>query len=156
MGPCAPTVWVRRKAPHDWAHGKNRYPLPIYVETNIVGFMETEEYEARVADIKAVNLIPGNAAFTDFIEHLNEIQVRFPDADIWELGHAIESNPGSLPDDFDRRLVKRVDLIQRGENEELDWIWTVLFEDGTAAEFRGGCDFTGWDCQSDLHFEWIG
>jgi len=35
-----------------------------------------------------------------------------------------------------------------GENDERDWHWLVKLENGKVAYLRGGCDYTGWDCQS--------
>ena len=35
-----------------------------------------------------------------------------------------------------------------GANDEEDWMWLVELENGRVAFLRGGCDYTGWDCQS--------
>lgn len=36
-----------------------------------------------------------------------------------------------------------------GENDGRDWHWIVQLKDGTYAYVCGGCDYTGWDCQSN-------
>lgn len=35
-----------------------------------------------------------------------------------------------------------------GENDGNDWYWILQMKDGTFANASGGCDYTGWDCQS--------
>lgn len=37
-----------------------------------------------------------------------------------------------------------------GENDGANWHWLVRTEDGKYAYLTGGCDYTGWDCQSSL------
>lgn len=36
-----------------------------------------------------------------------------------------------------------------GENDGVDWYWILQMKDNTFSWARGGCDYTGWDCQSD-------
>ena len=40
-----------------------------------------------------------------------------------------------------------------GENDGPEWHWLVRLADGRHAYIHGGCDYTGWDCQSwaDVH-----
>lgn len=35
-----------------------------------------------------------------------------------------------------------------GENDGYDWFWILQMKDGTFSWATGGCDYTGWDCQS--------
>lgn len=35
-----------------------------------------------------------------------------------------------------------------GENDGVNWYWILLMRDGTFSCAEGGCDYTGWDCQS--------
>jgi hypothetical protein len=35
-----------------------------------------------------------------------------------------------------------------GSNDEYDWYWILQMKDGTFSNAQGGCDYTGWDCQS--------
>ena len=46
--------------------------------------------------------------------------------------------------------IKSLICLQKGENEERDWQWNVTDQDGNVWYVVGGCDFTGWDCQSWL------
>jgi len=41
-----------------------------------------------------------------------------------------------------------------GENDGAPWHWLLAFFDGRYAYATGGCDYTGWDCQSSasIHF----
>lgn len=51
--------------------------------------------------------------------------------------------------------LKEVDVIVAevcGENDGADWYWILQMKDGTFANARGGCDYTGWDCQSWANF----
>lgn len=45
--------------------------------------------------------------------------------------------------------VAEVLLQLTGENDERDWHWLVKLENGKHAYITGGCDCTGWDCQSN-------
>ncbi len=35
-----------------------------------------------------------------------------------------------------------------GANDEDNWYWILQMKDGTFSAAEGGCDYTGWDCQS--------
>jgi hypothetical protein len=35
-----------------------------------------------------------------------------------------------------------------GANEGDDWYWVLLMKEGNFSLVQGGCDYTGWDCQS--------
>lgn len=37
-----------------------------------------------------------------------------------------------------------------GCNDYADWHWLAMLESGRFAYITGGCDYTGWDCQSNL------
>lgn len=40
-----------------------------------------------------------------------------------------------------------------GENDGPDYWWLVAMRDHTYAVVNGGCDYTGWDCQSSANAE---
>lgn len=50
------------------------------------------------------------------------------------------------------------ELIHQGENDGSNWCWLVTFKHESYKNFIdidsfiyiGGCDYTGWDCQSHL------
>lgn len=52
------------------------------------------------------------------------------------------------PQPFNLFDVERVLAVVEGENDGPDWHWVVQLKDGRFAYLQGGCDYTGWDCQS--------
>lgn len=44
--------------------------------------------------------------------------------------------------------IKNVIAVWEGENDGDDWRWILLMDDGRYVFLQGGCDYTGWDCQS--------
>lgn len=47
--------------------------------------------------------------------------------------------------------LKDIDVIVAevcGQNDDDDWYWILQLKDGSFAWAVGGCDYTGWDCQS--------
>lgn len=44
-------------------------------------------------------------------------------------------------------------LVKQGQRDGENWIWRIKFEDGTTWTADGWCDYTGWDCRSDLVWE---
>lgn len=45
----------------------------------------------------------------------------------------------------------KVVLELTGQNDGAEWHWIILLESGTYAYVTGGCDYTGWDCQSNAY-----
>ena len=43
---------------------------------------------------------------------------------------------------------KKIHLELTGENDGAEWHWLVELENGSFAYIHGGCDYTGWGCQS--------
>lgn len=41
-----------------------------------------------------------------------------------------------------------------GHNDEDEWYWVGQLKDGRFFAAVGGCDYTGWDCQSHLN-SWV-
>lgn len=62
----------------------------------------------------------------------------------YDLCAALENNSVNLPSP-----VAVIMATIEGENDFADWHWIVLLEDGQHAYITGGCDYTGWDCQSN-------
>lgn len=52
------------------------------------------------------------------------------------------------PDTFSREDVAVIYGQSDGENDERDWIVWGQLKDGRWFVARGGCDYTGWDCQA--------
>lgn len=63
----------------------------------------------------------------------------------YDLGACLEYNP---QDGFGLDDIKQVLAVYEGENEERDWRWVLELNDGRFVYLQGGCDYTGWDCQS--------
>lgn len=61
----------------------------------------------------------------------------------YDLVAACHHNDVDLP-----AYPKRIALELTGENDGAEWHWIVELQDGTWAYVHGGCDYTGWDCQS--------
>lgn len=69
-------------------------------------------------------------------------KLRKPDGD---LQSAFEYNPQtglSLVD------IHNMLAAVFGENDGAEWHWIAELKDGKFAYIVGGCDYTGWDCQS--------
>lgn len=49
---------------------------------------------------------------------------------------------------FSRSDVFSIWGLSEGENDERDWIVWGQLRDGRWFKARGGCDYTGWDCQA--------
>lgn len=49
---------------------------------------------------------------------------------------------------FSREDVAEIYGQEEGENEGPDWIVYGRLKDGRYFAARGGCDYTGWDCQA--------
>jgi hypothetical protein len=63
----------------------------------------------------------------------------------FDLDSMLECNPQALP----FKMPTEVDLYAcvMGENDEYDWYWLIR-KDKWFYYVQGGCDYTGWDCQS--------
>lgn len=44
--------------------------------------------------------------------------------------------------------IEKVLAVHEGENDGEDWHWILELKNGKFVYLRGGCDYTGWDCQS--------
>jgi hypothetical protein len=51
-------------------------------------------------------------------------------------------------DTFSREDVKKLHGQSEGERDERDWVCWGQLKDGRWFVARGGCDYTGWDCQA--------
>lgn len=62
----------------------------------------------------------------------------------YDLCACLEYNPQS----FTAEDIAHVLAVWEGENDGDDWRWVIALNDGRFAFLQGGCDYTGWDCQS--------
>lgn len=65
-----------------------------------------------------------------------------------EIAYALQYN--SVPE-LGLADIARVALTISGENDGPNWHWLVELFDGSWAYVEGGCDYTGWDCQSHCY-----
>lgn len=63
-----------------------------------------------------------------------------------DLEYAMEYNPQP----FTIQDVKAIRAYILGEPDEGSWEWVVELFDGSMWYLTGWCDYTGWDCRSDL------
>lgn len=78
-----------------------------------------------------------------------EQEDRLADSD---LRYALSYNP---QDGFTTNDIKHVHAAVYGENDGADWYWIAEMNDGRIFLISGGCDYTGWDCQSSAHSELV-
>lgn len=62
----------------------------------------------------------------------------------YDLEACLENNPQS----FEVGDIDKVVAVIEGENDERDWHWVLRLSGNRYVYLRGGCDYTGWDCQS--------
>lgn len=62
----------------------------------------------------------------------------------WDLKGCLENNPQS----FVAEDIAEVLAVWEGENDGDDWRWVLRLNDNRFVFLQGGCDYTGWDCQS--------
>lgn len=65
----------------------------------------------------------------------------------YDLASALDNNGVG----FDDLTIVSILATIPGENDGPDWHWIVQLDDGRYAYISGGCDYTGWDCQSGAH-----
>ena len=71
-------------------------------------------------------------------KHLENIGVDY------DLRACLECNPQG----YDVTDIKNVHAVWQGENDGDDWRWVFRLKDKRYVFLQGGCDYTGWDCQS--------
>lgn len=73
-----------------------------------------------------------------------------------DLHSAIEYNSAAIAGKFLEDDIDQILAEVTGENDGCDWYWVLKLKDGTFVLLHGGCDYTGWDCQSSLHVDYLG
>lgn len=61
-----------------------------------------------------------------------------------DLAYALDNNTVKASSDTVTQVLGYIP----GENDGPDWHWLVKLGNDKIAYLRGGCDYTGWDCQS--------
>jgi hypothetical protein len=91
--------------------------------------------------------IPAAVNWQAGYEHGLKMDGLFPGQDASVFCSAVEFNDiGPLSG----RSITGLVMNQEGYNDGDEWIWKVTLDNGTVWIAEGGCDFTGWDCQSWL------
>lgn len=93
---------------------------------------------------------PGSEDWEKAARWALELEAQFPEQDADQFAYACEYNEMGPTEKLGIVLFK---MNQRGERDGDDWIWRIVFEDGSAWKAVGWCDYTGWDCQSNLCWE---
>lgn len=99
-------------------------------------------------------MLAGSEGYWSYYDLASKLEKRFPNEDVYNLCSALGENAVSWPDGE----LLDIKLLVQGENEGPDWVWAVKIHNETLRETKifigqGGCDYTGWDCQS--WFEWV-
>lgn len=68
----------------------------------------------------------------------------FPGQECYDLACCI----GYHIDELQFANFSDVTCLKEGANDESDWHWKVTLASGRILVIIGGCDYTGWDCQS--------
>jgi hypothetical protein len=91
--------------------------------------------------------LTGSENWENGYEWGGELDKRFPDNDGYDFAQACQYNGhGPISDNRITNLV----MVEQGERDGAKWVWNVTLSDGSTHVATGGCDYTGWDCQSWL------
>lgn len=96
-------------------------------------------------------VLPGSEGYWDGWEFGRELEAAFPLQDGGDFAAACQYN-GYGPLGYGDATVGVVGLlmVEQGEHDGPNWVWLVTTHEGEHWWAIGGCDFTGWDCQSSL------
>jgi hypothetical protein len=72
------------------------------------------------------------------------VERTFPGQECWDLCQCINYNI----DELMFANFADVTCLQVGQGDESNWHWKVTLASGRIIVIVGGCDYTGWDCQS--------
>lgn len=70
----------------------------------------------------------------------------------YDLVACLQYNP---QDTFNIDDVAKVLAVVEGENDGADWHWILRLNDNRFVYLSGGCDYTGWDCQSSASHDFV-
>lgn len=96
-------------------------------------------------------VIDGSKPWWDTYDVGRALDSAFPGQDGIDLAYAAAYNEKGPLDGT--RAVTGLLMVQQGFNDGDSWIWIISFGDGSTYFAEGWCDYTGWDCQSDITWE---
>lgn len=92
--------------------------------------------------------LAGSEEWEGYWEFGERLDVAFPGQEGHDFASAANYNDsGPLADES--LSITGLWCAHRGYNDGDDWVWIVDLSDGSQWWMKGGCDFTGWDCQSN-------
>lgn len=98
-----------------------------------------------------VVMLPGAEGWANAYQWAGELEEAFPGQDAHDFSYAIEYNDRGPIDDHTG--IRGFTCWNYGERDGDHWQWSIVFENGEHWIATGGCDYTGWDCQSSLYWE---
>lgn len=103
-------------------------------------------------DPENVPVVPlaGSSGWANAYESGQALDARFPNQDADQFAFACEYNEEGPT--ADHAIISFV-MEKQGEHDGGNWVWIVGLSDGSTWRYEGGCDYTGWDCQSFLEWE---
>lgn len=117
-------------------------------ETDVVQLRETllAVLDACVVPVIA---LPGSGGWERSSEWGTHLERAFPGQDAHDFAMACEYNDYGPTQSHN---ITRLVMITQGERDAGSWTWHLEFENGDIWTASGGCDYTGWDCQSSLNW----
>lgn len=107
--------------------------------------------DSRLKDLPLVQLLGERwERWRDGYEWGRDLDSRFPRNEAGDFTSAITYNHHPFGAEFP--VIKNLVCTKVGENDGGDWNWLVWVYDEVWLA-TGGCDYTGWDCQSDLDWQ---
>lgn len=97
--------------------------------------------------------LPGAEGWTRAYELGEVLDKKFPNQDASEWAYACEYND-STP--ADGKTLTNIRMVVQGENDGDAWVWLIEFNNKEKWICIGQCDYTGWDCQSNLEWKQVG
>lgn len=100
--------------------------------------------------------IEGSDEYWSAYQEADKLEKLFPEQCAYDFIMACEYN--NELDFLKEKEIITFELIRQGENDGSNWCWLVTFKHESYNNFIdidsfiyiGGCDYTGWDCQSHL------
>jgi hypothetical protein len=90
--------------------------------------------------------IIGGESWSSAYDAGRELEALFSGQDAFNFCVAVSEHHAP----YEEVSITKLVMIQEGENDGNSWIWHVTFDNGETWTAEGWCDYTGWDCQSNL------